>query len=223
MKVKPHPNFEEVFLIDGRLATLNLVSGKKVYGEDLVKVGGIEYRIWDHTRSKPAAAIKKKLKTFPLSKGMNILYLGVAAGTTASHLSDIVGKEGTIYGVEISERPLRELIPVAEQRGNIICILADARRTEMYKDIVIDKVDCVYEDVADPDQIKILIRNCERFLKPRGYAIIAIKSQSIDSVKPPKQVYKECLEELGKHFEILDKVELNPYQKNHLFVIMKSK
>ena len=56
-----------------------------------------------------------------------------------------------------------------------------------------------------------------------GHAIIAIKSQSIDVTKPPRQVYKECLQELEKHFEILDKVELDPYEKYHLFVVMKSK
>ncbi len=223
MKVRPHPKFKEIFLIDNNLATVNLVPGKKVYGEELVKIDGLEYRFWDYTRSKPAAAIRKKLSVFPLSKKMSILYLGIAASTTVSHFSDIVGKEGIIYGVEISERPLRESIPVAEERGNIICILADARRPELYENIVMNKVDCVYEDVADPDQIKVLIRNCEKFLKPKGYAIIAIKSQSIDSIKPPKEIYEECLEELKKHFEILDKIELDPYQKNHLFVVMKSK
>jgi len=53
--------------------------------------------------------------------------------------------------------------------------------------------------------------------------MIAIKSQSIDSVKPSKEVYEECLKEFRKHFEILDEVELDPYEKNHLFVVMKLK
>src|SRR3989338_550558 len=116
--------FYGVFKIDGKLATVNLVPGEKVYGEELVKETGIEYRIWDFWRSKPAAAIKNGLKQLPLEKGMNILYLGIANGTTSSHFSDIIGKEGLIYGVEISERPFRELLPIAEKRGNIIPILA---------------------------------------------------------------------------------------------------
>ena len=53
--------------------------------------------------------------------------------------------------------------------------------------------------------------------------MIAIKSQSIDVTRSPKDVYKECLQELEKHFDILDKVELDPYEKYHLFVVMKSK
>ena len=220
MKVKPL-KFEGVFKINGKLATINLVPGERVYGEELIKVKGIEYRIWDFWRSKPAAAIKKGLKVFPLEKGMKILYLGIASGTTGSHFSDIIGREGIIYGLEISERVLRELIPHAEKRGNIVPILADARKPEEYESLILGKVDLVYEDIADPDQIKILVWNCEKFLKSNGYAMIAIKSQSIDVTKKPSEVYAECLKELEKHFEILDKVKLDPYEKAHLFVVMK--
>ena len=215
--------FYGVFKINGKIATINLVPGVKVYGEELVKEKNTEYRIWDFWRSKPAAAIKNGLKQLTLQKGINILYLGIANGTTSSHFSDIIGKEGLIYGVEISERPFRELLPTAEKRGNIIAILANARKPEDYEHTVLDKVDLVYEDVASDDQVQILIRNCEKFLKPKGYVIIAIKSQSIDVTRPPREVYKECLEELKKHFDILDKVELDPYEKYHLFVVMKSK
>ena len=222
-KVKPYKKFEGIFLLYGKFATLNLLPGVKVYGEELAKVGGKEYRIWNFYRSKPAAALKKRLKELPLRKGMSILYLGVASGTTVSHFSDIIGKEGIIYGVEIAERVLRELIPHAEKRGNIVPILADARIPENYENVVFGKVDLIYEDVASRDQIPILIRNAEKFLKPQGYAVIAIKSQSIDVTKNPREVYKECLEDLEKHFKIMDKVELDPYEKYHLFVVMKYK
>ena len=215
--------FYGVFKTNGKFATINLIPKEKVYGEELITDKNIEYRIWDFWRSKPAAALKSGLKKLPLQKGINILYLGIANGTTSSHFSDIIGKEGLVYGVEISERPFRELLPTAEKRGNIIPILANARKTEDYENVVLDKVDLVYEDVASDDQIQILIRNCEKFLKPNGYAIIAIKSQSIDVTRPPREVYEECLKELEKHFEILDKIELDPYEKHHLFVVMKSK
>lgn len=223
MKVEPHKKFEGVFSINGRLATINSVPGKKVYGEMLITIKNVEYRVWDFRRSKPAAAIKKGLKEFPLKKSMKILYLGVASGTTASHFSDIVGKNGIIYGVDIAERVLRELIVHAERRGNIVPILADARKPEEYENIILEKVDLIYCDVASPDQIPILIRNARKFLKPKGYAMIAIKSQSIDVTKKPQVVYNQCLKELEKHFEILDKVELDPYEKAHLFVVLRLK
>ena len=222
MKVKKS-KFEGVFEVNGKFATVNLIPGFRSSNEDLAKIGGVEYRIWDHYTSKPAAAFKKGLKIFPLESGSKVLYLGLAEAKTASFFSDIVGGEGVIYGVELSERSLREAIRICERRGNIIPILADARMTELYENVIGEKVDCLYLDVASPDQVAIAIRNAQKFLKPHGWVMFAIKSQSIDVVKPPKQVYKESLQELEKYFEILDKVELEPYEKAHLFVVMKFK
>lgn len=220
MKVRKS-KFEGIFLVNGKIATLNKTPGSRVYGEHIIKSGKKEYRVWDHYRSKPAAAIKNKLKRFPLKSGMSVLYLGVASGTTASHFSDIIGDTGIIYGVDIAERVLRELVPHAEKRENIIPILADTRKPETYTNKIFDKVDLVYEDVASKDQIAILIRNSDAFLKTGGHAMIAIKSQSIDVTKPPKQIYKQCLKEIERYFEVLDKIELDPYEKAHLFVVLK--
>lgn len=223
MAILKRTKFNGIFLVNNKLATINLASGKNVYGEQLFKIGNIEYREWVPFRSKLGAAIKKRVKVFPFKTGTKVLYLGAGSGTTISHISDIIGKEGIIYAVEISERPLRDLVNLAEIRQNIVPILADARLPEKYENIVMEKVDVIYEDVADPEQIKILIRNSEKFLKSDGFLEIAIKSQSIDVTKPPKQVYKECLEELEKHFDILDKKELDPFEKMHMFVVMKLK
>jgi len=215
--------FEGIFNVDGRFATINLVPGFKSSNEELVTVDGIEYRTWDSYTSKPSAAMRQKLKTFPLKKDMKVLYLGLAEGKTASFFSDIVGKNGIIYGVEISERSLRESIRICEKRGNMIPILGDGRMPEMYEKMVMEKMDLVYEDVASDDQIPILIRNCEEFLKPSGFAMIAIKSQSIDVTKRPEKIYEESLEQFKKHFKILDQVKLDPYEKHHLFVVMQMK
>src|SRR3989338_7188051 len=209
MKIEPHKKFSGVFYADKNLATVNLVPGEKVYGEQLINDKKIQYRSWDHFRSKPAAAIKKGLKEFPLKEGMKVLYLGVASGTTASHFSDIIGPDGIIYGIDISEMVLRDLISHAEKRGNIIPILADSRKPEDYENNVLEKVDLVYADVADPEEVKIFIRNCKKFLKPKGYGMIAIKSRSIDVIKDPKQIYKESQKMLEEDFEILDFVTLD--------------
>lgn len=215
--------FEGIFFHNGEFLTKNLVPGDRVYGEKLITVEGEEYRVWDYTRSKPAAGLKNKLKNFPLKEGTKVLYLGIASGTTASHFSDVVGRDGIIYGVDISERVLRQLIPVAEKRENIAPILGDTRKPEEYESLILEKVDFVFEDVASDDQIKILIRNCDKFLKSGGFAMIAIKSQSIDVTRKPQEVYKEALDELKNHFEILEKVELDPYEKHHLLVVLKKK
>jgi fibrillarin-like pre-rRNA processing protein len=53
--------------------------------------------------------------------------------------------------------------------------------------------------------------------------MIAIKSQSIDVTKRPSETYKECLLEMEKHFDVVDKVELDPYEKMHMFVVLRKK
>jgi fibrillarin-like pre-rRNA processing protein len=223
VKVKPHKKFEGVYLVNGRLATKNLTPGKSVYGEKLFKFKNIEYREWIAHRSKPAAAIRKGLKVLPLRRGMKILYLGLASSTTASHFSDIIGKEGIIYGIEISSRTLRESIPVAEIRGNIVPILGDAQTPESYNSIVSEEVDLVYCDVAIREQSEILIRNAEMFLKPGGYAMIAIKSRSIDVTAKPRKVYKQQRKILEQTFDITDFVTLDPYERDHCLFICKLK
>ncbi|MEM5836160.1 MAG: fibrillarin-like rRNA/tRNA 2'-O-methyltransferase [Candidatus Aenigmatarchaeota archaeon] len=223
MKIKKHEKFEGIFLIDKKLATLNLLPGERVYGEELIRIGKEEYRIWDFWRSKPAAAIKKGIREFPIKKGSKILYLGIASGTTASHFSDIIRREGIIYGVEFSERVLRELILHAEKRGNIVPILADARKPEDYREMILEKVDLVYCDVASPDEIELFLRNSMEFLKSKGYGMIAIKSRSIDVLKEPEEIYEEARKKLEETFEILDFVKLDPYDKDHGFFVVRLK
>lgn len=211
--------FEGVYRRGSSLFTINLVPGQKIFTRNLAAFQGKEYREWDPWRSKPAAAILNGLRTFPIKRGCAILYLGIANGTTASFFSDIVGREGIIYGVEVSERSIRDVSPLSERRGNIVPVLANARLPERYS--WIEKVDVVYQDVATDDQSDILIRNCTAFLRPGGFALIAIKSRSIDVTKPPREVYRKELEKLRKRFKVLERVELDPYEKDHLFVLMK--
>ncbi|MCX6776463.1 MAG: fibrillarin-like rRNA/tRNA 2'-O-methyltransferase [Candidatus Micrarchaeota archaeon] len=143
-----------------------------------------------------------------------------AAGVTPSFISDIVGKKGVVYCIEFAPRSMRDLLYVCEKRSNMLPVLADARKTEEYAKEV-RKVDVVYEDVAQPDQEGIMIGNARQFLRKGGYAMLAIKSQSVDVTKKPSEVYERMLEKLRKHFEILEQYELSPFDKDHLFVLMR--
>ena len=212
--------FPGVFEEKKELYTLNMVKGIKVYGEKLVKIGGQEYRRWDPFRSKLAGAIRKGLRNFPFLKNTKVLYLGASTGTTVSHLSDII-REGEIYAVEISPHSMNSLIDVAEKRENIIPILADARKPEEYAEI--GKVDVIYQDVAQPDQDDILILNAKRFLKKGGYALFCVKSQSIDVTKKPKDVFESVKNKIKQYFEIEEEIPLDPYDKDHLFLVLRFK
>jgi len=212
--------FPGVWRSGKKILTQNAVPGDRAFTPSLIKKAGKEYREWDPNRSKPAAAIVKGLKIFPICPGAKILYLGIANGTTASFFSDIIGPEGLIYGIEISERSMKDLNSIAERRSNIVPLLADARKPEEYA--WVEKVDIIYQDVATNDQSEIIIRNAKQFLKQGGFAIIAIKARSIDVAKSPQEIYKQELSKLKKEFEIIEKLELDPHERDHLFVVMKN-
>jgi fibrillarin-like pre-rRNA processing protein len=218
--------FPGVYLVNGKLATKSMAPGIRVYGEKLVRVpegeGETEYRMWDLHRSKLAAAIHKGLTEMPLAPGSKVLYLGASTGTTPSHVSDIVGKEGEVYCVEFFQRSMRELIAVCEKRENMLPIMGDARQPQEYAE-GIRKVDVIYQDVAQPDQADIFIKNSKLFLKKGGWGMIAIKSQSIDVTRQPKKVFEEFVAKVGSEIEVSQQIELSPYDLEHLFIAGKKK
>ena len=225
VNVKPHPSFPQIYWVtveDGtrKLGTKNLAAGSSVYGERLVKFKGEEYRIWDPYRSKLAAAILKGLETVPIYPDQKVLYLGAASGTTASHISDIVGEDGHVYCVEFASRSLRELVNnVCALRYNMSPILADARLPESYSRMM-QRVDSVYCDVAQPEQARLLADNADMFLANGGWSLLAIKSQSIDVTKEPSIVYRNevaILESRG--FHIREVIDLEPFDKAHAMAV----
>ena len=204
-----------------KLATENLVPGNQVYKEKLVLKKGIEYRVWDPFRSKLAASIMKDLEEFPFQEKSSVLYLGVSTGTTISHISDIVGPKGIIFGVEHSSRVARDFLDrVASHRKNIIPIIQDARRPQDYFSVY-NKMDIVYSDIAQPDQTEIAISNCKLYLKNNGYLFLVIKTRSIDVTQPPKKIIEDELKKLRTNFQILQQIELYPYDKDHAMIIAK--
>lgn len=209
--------------VDGqeKLATENLVAGNQVYKEKLVKKKNTEYRIWDPFRSKLAASIMNGLNIFPITEKSNVLYLGVSTGTTISHISDIVGPRGIIFGVEHSSRVARDFLDrVASHRPNIIPIMQDARQPTQYFSVY-GKVDVVYVDIAQPDQTEIAIANCKIYLKTSGYLLLVIKTRSIDVTQNPKKIIEEEIKKLEPYFEINQVIDLYPYDKDHAMVVAR--
>lgn len=205
-----------------QLATKNLDPGKVVYGEKLIPVEGVEYRTWDPRRSKLGAMVLKKFN-ISLKEDSKVLYLGAASGTTVSHVSDIV-PEGAVYAVEFAPRSMRDLIGLASRRKNVHPILADAGKPDSYAHIV-EPVDLIFQDVAQPNQAQIAARNAASYLKRDGYLLLSIKARSIDTVANPKEVFKEEIKKLEQafesKFEILNAKDLMPYHEDHMGILAK--
>jgi fibrillarin-like pre-rRNA processing protein len=219
----PDKNFEGIYrqVREGRerLATLSQAPGTSVYGEDIVEIDDKEYRIWDPFRSKLAAAILKGLSTVPIAPGNSVLYLGAASGTTASHVSDIVGEKGRVYCVEFAQRSFRDLVNNAcRNRPNMTPLFQDARFPGRYRSIV-PEVDTIYSDIAQPDQARILSENVDTYLRDNGRFLMAVKARSVDVSKDPPTIFNQEKQFLqSKGYRIDETIRLEPFELDHCMI-----
>ena len=208
------------------LATKNLSPSHSFYGEALVKrrLDGetAEFRSWDPFRSKLSAAVLNRLEHFPFSQGTYCLYLGASTGTTVSHLSDIVGSSGKIFAVEMAARVAREFLEnVVKYRKNVVPIVEDAKHPEKYPAIY-GKIAVVYSDVAQPDQTDIAVLNCNMYLESQGLLFMVVKASSIDALKSKHEVFRDQVKILeSSKFNILEVIDLEPYDKNHAMIVAR--
>lgn len=226
--VEPHRH-GGIFIGRGKedmLLTKNLTPGENVYKEKLVSVDGtdgtkVEYRVWNPFRSKLAAGVLGGLDELFMGPGKKVLYLGAASGTSVSHVADIVGPEGVVYAVEFSHRPGRDLISMAKKRPNVVPIIEDARHPQKYR-MLVGMVDCVFADVAQPDQARIIALNAHMFLKDQGGVVISIKANCIDSTVDAETVFAREVQKLREErIKPIEQLTLEPYERDHCIVVGK--
>ena len=226
--IEPHRH-DGIFIAKGKedaLVTKNMVPGESVYGEKRISVDDpaeegkkIEYRVWNPFRSKIAAAVLGGVDNVWIKPGAKVLYLGAASGTSVSHVSDIIGPNGTVYAVEFSHRPGRDLINMAKKRTNVVPIVEDARMPLKYR-MLVGMVDVIFADVAQPDQSRIVALNASYFLKVGGHFVISIKASCVDSTAAPEAVFASEVTKLKKdNFKPQEQVTLEPYDRDHAVVI----
>jgi len=171
-------------------------------------------RVWDPYRSK-LAALYHKGTGVKITAETRVLYLGAANGTTVSHVADYAD---VVYAVEFAPRPMQDLLEVARRRKNIVPIMADATRPEQYAPLV-ETVDLVYQDVAQPDQATIAIRNSV-FLRAGGQLVLMLKTRSVDVRKEPDVVFQETVDALiSAGFVVWENLWLAPYHQDHAAIV----
>lgn len=232
--VEPHRH-EGVFVSRGKedhLLTRSVAPGLEVYGEKRVTVDSsskdadgapvttkVEYRVWNPFRSKLAAGIIGGIDNIYMKPGSKVLYLGAASGTSVSHVADIVGPTGNVYAVEFSHRSGRDLVNMAQNRTNVIPIVDDARHPLRYR-MLVPMVDCIFADVAQPDQARIVALNAHMFLKVGGGVVISIKANCIDSTAAPEAVFAQEVQKLKtERIKPQEQLTLEPYERDHALVV----
>ncbi len=203
-----------VFRYGDNIYTKNASPGTQVYGEPLIERGEVEYRRWVASRSKLGAAVQNGAE-LGIKVESEVVYLGAASGTTVSHVSDIA-VDGFVIAVEFSKDVARDLLGVAESRGNIAPAVADARNPDEYSDLV-DGADVLVQDVSQRDQVEIFERNVEE-IPVSGTGLLVVKAGSIDSSADPEAVFSGVEDAISLSIE--NKINLSPfYTDQRLFIL----
>ena len=108
---------------------------------------------------------------------------------------------------------------MADKKKNISPIIADANKPETYKDLI-TKVDLIYQDIAQKNQIEILFKNLQ-FLKSDGYIILMLKLKSISSTLPDEKIFQKAKEELSKKLKIVNTYIIETHKDHVAFILKK--
>jgi len=201
-------SIKNLIIKDGMIFTININSGEK--------------RTWDPNHSKVAAGIKKGLSDFPIAENSKVLYLGAAEGYTISFISDIVSK-GIVVGADISAHSMQKLYLLSLERNNLIPLLGDCNKPEEYKeDLTGEKFDLIIQDIAQKNQVEILIKNSDLFLKEGGFVLLSLKLSALTQ-KKDSNLKEDQIELFKKYFILLEQKKLDPFEKKHILLLGKKK
>ncbi len=192
-------------------------SSRPVYGEKIRKIEVGYLREWNPKRSKLAAAIVKHIASVPLRQNSTVLYLGASSGTTVSHISDICSN-GRVFAIEKAYDPFVQLLDLSQHRDNIYPIIEDAGQVNRFR-FFIDRVDMIYQDIAQRNQAQIFNSNAAAFPEALD-AILVLKLRAISSKGRERDILQEEISKI-EGFRVLETVDLSPFSKSNYMLRMK--
>ncbi|KAK1387233.1 hypothetical protein POM88_015411 [Heracleum sosnowskyi] len=189
----------------------NLIPGEALYGEEFIFAQNedgteVEYRLWNPLRSKLANAIMCGVTNIWVKPGSRILYLGDdACQITISHLSDLVGLDGLVYVVGLSN----VAVNMAEKRSNVIVVFEKPSCHWKYR-MVVGMVDVIYADIVNPE-VYTIINNASFYLRAGGHYMVYTQVNNIYLTSRGKDPFANHHQR--KEFTPIEVVTLEPIHR----------
>jgi len=131
--------------------------------------------IYEHLTRNESLSKEKGLQVADIKRGFIVLEVGFGTGQIIIESALRVGKDGNVYGIDISPKMLnktRKRIKKHALTGRVDLQLGDARKLP-YKKEVFDVVFNSYMlDLIDTPDISKVIGEFKRVLKPRGRLVL---------------------------------------------------
>ena len=217
---------------EGRsLWTRNAVRGVSVRGERRKTDARIEWRFWDPSRSKVAAALLRTAndpsQLLP-ETGSTCLYLGASFGSTVSYIHDQVCGAGNHHGgqvvaVEIAPRAMRDLSELASIRPGLVPVLGDARQPQTVAPYIRGKADWIHQDLSIADQAKTFVRMAGAFLRPGGTGLLSLKAASERSSDgdDDSRFAKAARILQESDLEVVERINLKGLEEQHVVFLVR--
>ena len=165
--------------------------------------------------TEPNKFLKESLSEFEMND--KILFPAEGEGRNAVFAAQL-GLNVTAF--DISKEGRNKALKLAKSHNIKLNYLVGALEELNFDENSFDFIALIYAHF--PANIKsIYHRQLGKFLKKGGIAYFIIKSQSIDISKNPEIVFNNELNKIKNNFDILEKINIEPYDKKHLFVILR--
>ena len=218
-----------------QLVTKNMVKGTKTRKERIKIVNDEEFLEWSPYKSKLAAAIRSGLQILPIIKNSKVVCINLLEESTILHISNIVGSNGSVFVIDINKNKKSFLNKLVDTHKNIIPIY-DTVDELSFSSSITGKVDALYVDLPESEQIEQIVRNYGSLLKNEGFLMLVAKKDS-DAILENDIVgwmaeqraglnkIREITAKLKSQFEIIQEINLGinyamePYHKLHAFIL----
>jgi fibrillarin-like pre-rRNA processing protein len=218
-----------------QLATKNIVKGTKTRKEKIVIVNNEEFLEWNPYKSKLAAAIRNGLQILPIIKNSKVVCINLPEESTILHISNIVGSGGSVFVIDVNKNKKSFLNKLVNTHKNIIPIY-DTVDELSFSSSITGKVDALYVDIPESEQIEQIVEKYGSLLKNEGFLMLIAKKDD-DAILENDLVgwmaeqraglnkIREITAKLKSQFEIIQEINLGinyamePYHKLHAFIL----
>ena len=218
-----------------QLATKNIVEGTKTHKEKIVIVNDEEFLEWNPYKSKLAAAIRNGLQILPIIKNSKVVCINPLEESTILHISNIVGSEGSVFVIDVDKNKKSFLNKLVNTHKNIIPIYDTVDELSSSSSIT-GKVDALYVDIPESEQIETIVEKYGSLLKNEGFLMLIAKKDDnaiiendiagwMAEQRAGLNKIREITTKLKSQFEIIQEINLGinyamePYHKFYTFIL----
>ena len=218
-----------------QLATKNMVKGVKTRKEKIVIVNDEEFLEWNPYKSKLAAAIRNGLQILPIIKNSKVVCINLLEESTILHISNIVDSGGSVFVIDVNKNKKSFLNKLVDTHENIIPIY-DTIDELSFSSSITGKVDALYVDIPESEQIEQIVEKYGSLLKNEGFLMLIAKKDDnaiiendiagwMAEQRAGLNKIREITTKLKSQFEIIQEINLGinyaakPYHKFYTFIL----